>query len=282
MQDQFISIDGVRIRYRDSGGDSVPVLMTHGIGGSLELWNKQFESLGKEKRLIAWDLPGHGLSELGNQPYDPDRYSAFGWRFIDALGLDTLYLVGNSLGGAISLRIADLQPGRISGLLLADAATLGRETPLPFRLMTLPLLGELMNKPGPMAVEQQLKSIFHDPRIVTDEISNIVTRNIHKPDGAKAFLGTLRLMTNLRGQNMSTVGRSLAIVQALKQPIVFVHGRHDAVLPLSHSEAASKLARSGQFFVLENCGHTPQIEAPEQFNQILQELIAKATVSEVA
>lgn len=280
MQDKMIAVDGVNIRYRDSGGDGPTVLMTHGIAGSLELWQKQLETADGTVRLMAWDMPGHGLSGMGEQPYDPDSFSRFAWRFADALGLQKLVLVGNSLGGAISLRMADLQPNRVAGLLLSDAATLGRETYLPFRLMTLPLLGEVMNRPGSMAVEQQLKALFHDPSVVTDELRACVTRNVHKPGAVAPFLATLRRMTNLSGQRPLVVERSRAILGALQIPVTIVHGRQDIVLPLSHSQAAAALCRQAEIIVLEDCGHTPQFEQPQRFNQILSDLLKRAASRE--
>ena len=274
MHDRYIAIDDINIRYRDTGGSGIAVLLSHGIGGSLELWDKQLHSLGATTRLIAWDMPGHGLSDLGKQPYDPDSFAEFAWRFVDGLGLNEIIVVGNSMGGAVSLRMAAIQGERVLAVLLADAATLGKQAPLPFRLMTLPVLGDLMNKPGPLAVDNQLKGIFHNPAVVTDEIREVVTRNVHKPGGDKAFMGTLRRMTTLGGQRQKLVERSLQILGSLKQKTVFVHGRQDAVLPLSHSVGAAEIARNAELFILEDCGHTPQVEAPEQFNQILSDLVA--------
>jgi pimeloyl-ACP methyl ester carboxylesterase len=280
MQDQFVSVDGIYIRYRDTSGSGPCVLLTHGIAGSLEMWHKQLDAADGSLRLIAWDLPGHGLSALGTQPYDPDSFSRFAWRFVDVLGVDQLFLAGNSLGGAISLRMADAAADRVLGLLLANAATLDRGVTMPFRLMTLPLLGELMNKPGPMAVEQQLKAIFHDPAVVTDEIRAFVTRNVNKEGGGAAFLATLRRMTGLGGQNAQVVARTRQIISGLQAPAIFVHGRQDAVVPVVQSVAAATLYSRAELVVLDPCGHTPQIEQPERFNQILTDLVKRAASRE--
>ncbi|XUY29256.1 alpha/beta fold hydrolase [Agrobacterium sp. rho-8.1] len=276
MHDQYIAVDGVRIRYRDTGGTGTPILLTHGIGGSLEMFLKQLETLGGSFRLIAWDLPGHGLSDLGDQPYEPGKFSVVAWRFLDALDIDKVILVGNSLGGLISLRMADTHPLRVGGLLLASSAGFARKTPLAFRLMTLPILGDLMTRPSPMAVAQQLKAIFHDAAVVSDAIRAVVARNVYKPGGAKAFVRTLRLMSWLGAQHPQLIRKSRAILQKLSQPIVFLHGREDAVLPCSHSIEAVKLTKNGKLIVLESCGHTPQFERPDAFNQILIDLVEQA------
>ena len=140
MTDSTISANGLQVRYRDSGGTGPAVLLLHGIGGSLELWAAQFVEANHGMRLIALDLPGHGLSDFGPHPFTPKTFAAFVWKFADALGLINVHLAGNSLGGAICVQMLAQQPARVQTVLLAAAANLGRDGPVPFRLMTLPVL----------------------------------------------------------------------------------------------------------------------------------------------
>jgi pimeloyl-ACP methyl ester carboxylesterase len=276
-EDRYLNLDGTSIRYRDTGGDGPVVLLTHGIAGSLEMWYPQLSAFGTSLRIIAWDLPGHGLSALGHQPYDPDKFATVGIQFLDALKIETVILAGNSMGGAISLRMAGLQPHRVKGLLLADSAALSRSVVLSFRLMTLPILGEIMNRPGPMAIDQQLKGIFHNPAVVTEELRAVVTRNVMQPGHVKPFLATMRLMSNITGQSPAMVKKSHTLLAQMRVPTVILHGREDAVLPLEGSLAAHELAPQSEMIILENCGHTPQIEQQDQFNSVLRDLVAKAT-----
>ena len=156
MIDSKVFVDGIHLRYRDSGGTGPAVLLLHGIGGSLELWAQQFVEANRNLRLIALDLPGHGLSDFGRQPHTPKTFAHVVWQFADAIGLKQVHLVGNSMGGAICLQMPVLQSARVKTVLLAAAATLGREAPLPFRLMTLPVLCALLSRANAMAVAQQL------------------------------------------------------------------------------------------------------------------------------
>jgi len=61
MADQYITVSGIKIRYRDTGRPGLPIVLTHGIAGSLELWAPQLTGLGQIYRIIAWDVPNHGL-----------------------------------------------------------------------------------------------------------------------------------------------------------------------------------------------------------------------------
>lgn len=276
-QDKSITVNGVNIRYQDSGGSGLPVLLTHGIGGSLEFWSQQLKTADAYVRMIAWDMPGHGLSDMGNQPYDVDKFAEFACQFLQAIGLQRMVLVGNSLGGAVSARIAALLPERVVGILMANAASLGRETLMPFRLMTLPILGEVMTKPSQAGVDRQIKAIFLHMNVANDDVRKVVTRNTHKPGGSKAFLATLRSMTDLGGQNLTKIERTLYIMRNIKCSVLFVHGRHDTVIPVEHTIHAQSLTPNSKLLVLEDCGHTPQLEKPVEFNLALSKFVASLT-----
>jgi pimeloyl-ACP methyl ester carboxylesterase len=169
--------------------------------------------------------------------------------------------------------MAESQPQRAEKVVLANAATLGRATAVPFRLMTLPLLGKILTKPSTQGVEQQLKAIFHDPKVVSDEIRAIATRNVMSSERADAFLSTLKLMTDFGGQKQSIIDAALSALKRLDMPVLFIHGRQDSVLPYEHSVAAQKLAANSKLVIFDDCGHTPQIEKPELFNDELKRFI---------
>lgn len=272
--DKTIDINGVNIRYQDTGGSGLPVLMTHGIGGSLELWTPQIQAGNDQIRMIAWDMPGHGLSGVGDQPYDIDKFADFACLFIEALGLQQLVLAGNSLGGAVSVRVAAMMPERVAGVMMVNAATLGRETFMPFRLMMLPVLGGIMSKPSPAGVDRQIKAIFLHANVATDEVRKVITRNTNKLGGDKSFLATLRSMTNLGGQNPTAVERTLSILRSIKSPVFFVHGQQDAVLPVKHTVNAHTITPNSEILVMKDCGHTPQMEKPAEFNRALSNFVS--------
>lgn len=274
--DQYSTIDGIHLRWRDNGRDGPPVLLLHGIGGSLELWSAQFDLAPAGLRLIALDLPGHGLSGFAAAAQGPRELATFVWRFADALGLDQVHLVGNSMGGAIALQMLGSQAARVRSLLLAAAATLGRESPLPFRLMCLPLLGELMARPGSLAVRQQLEAIFSPAYKVPPEIRKAVERNVLRKGNQAAFLATLRRMTDLGGQRQPLVQAARSVLQAVQVPVLLLHGKQDRVLPPVHSQTAQALMPRAQLRILDDCGHTPQLERPDAFSEAMQSLVDRA------
>ena len=274
MENRILRVDGFDIRYQEAGGAGPVLLCIHGIGGSLELWNRQLEGLSSYCRVIAVDLPGHGLSDLGHQPYDLPDFADVCWCFPDALGIEKVVLAGNSMGGAVALLMAGSAPHRTEKVILAGAASLGRRSPFPFRLMSLPFIGEVMTKPNKAGIQQQLNAIFFEPQAVTDDVQIFVTRNAYKPGGAQAFLSTLRFMTDFGGQRQAMVDRAHRTLAGLEIPVLFVHGREDAVVTVQHSIEAQRLTPNSKLLILEKCGHTPQWEQPAQFNQATVEFLA--------
>ncbi len=273
MNDQYVSVNGLKVRYRDSGGHGPAVLLLHGVGGSLELWSGQFAPANADLRLIAVDLPGHGLSDFNVRPDSPGSFAALLWRVLDALKLDCVHLVGNSLGAAICLQMHSIQPARVLSLLLAAAAALGRETPMPFRLMTLPGLGELMARPGEAAIRQQIQAIFGPEFGVTAEARSLIRRNVMRPGAQRAFLGCIRQMTTLGGQRGELIEQAQASLAASHVPTLLIHGREDAVIPLKHSERTRRRLANVNLIVIDHCGHTPQFEKPGVFNDHLNALV---------
>jgi pimeloyl-ACP methyl ester carboxylesterase len=269
MQDLYIEVAGCRVRYHDSESGKLPLLFIHGIGESLEFWMHQEPLAGDTYRIIAIDLPGHGLSASGAQPYDPAKFAAFCWEFLDVIGIKKVGLIGNSMGGGIAILMADTQPSRVEKLLLANAATIGRESPVPFRMMTVPLLGELITRPGKQGVKQQLKAIFYDPGVINETIRSVVTRNVMNPERARDFLTTLRGMTDFGGQRQSVVDAAVSALKRMDRPVLFLHGRHDSVIPCQHSVTAQSWVSNAKLEIFEECGHTPQLEKPDLFNKTM-------------
>jgi pimeloyl-ACP methyl ester carboxylesterase len=226
-------------------------------------------------RLIAWDYPGHGLSDAVGRTHDPDSYAAFALDLMDALGLERAVVVGNSLGGAIALRMAGLAPDRVAGMVLASPAMTGPEVFLPFRLMTLPLLGEVMTKPGKLSVEQQIAALFHDPAVATEDLRRIVWRNVHKDGAAGTLLATLRKTLWIGGVRKSYWSRSRDLLRSSTCPILLIHGKQDVVLPFQQSVVCASLAPRSTLRLIEGCGHTPQIERREVFNEALMVFVSE-------
>jgi|OM-RGC.v1.007755747 Predicted hydrolases or acyltransferases (alpha/beta hydrolase superfamily) len=272
--DKYKNIDGYNIRYRDTEGDGPVLFMTHGIGASLETWDLVAERLPDTVRVISWDVVNHGLSDFSKQPYGPDDYATLGWSLLNALGVSQVSLMGNSMGGAISIRMLSLAPERVTHIALLNAATLGVETPMPFRLMTLPILSGLLSKPGKIAIDNQIKAIFHSSYNASIDVKKVIHRNVMRDGAQKAFADTLKVMTNIKGQKRELVEHSLSILSSTSAPVLFIHGQEDSVIPIRHSIEAAAQTSNAEMISIDQCGHTPQLEMPQKIVDSLMPFIA--------
>jgi pimeloyl-ACP methyl ester carboxylesterase len=276
MKDHFVNVGGLKLRCRDSGGEGPTALLLHGIGGSLELWSEQFVPTNDDLRLIAVDLPGHGLSDFSAQPDWPPSFAETMWKLLDQLGVGKVHLVGNSLGGAICLQMHRRQPERVGSMMLAASASLAADAPLPFRLMTLPVLGELMSRPGEAAIRQQIQAIFGKHFVVSPQVHALIRRNVMRPGAQKAFLGCVRKGTTLGGQRADLITEAQESLANSRVPTLLLHGRQDAVIPVAHSEETCRRHPHLLLRVIDDCGHTPQLEQPAIFNAQMNALVRGA------
>ena len=245
------------------------MLLTHGIGLMLEIWEPTAAALSGRYRVISWDLPGFGRSGVREQPYSVPFFGDFTAAFLDALGIGKVHAVGHSMGGAVSLAFARKFPSRLNSITLNCSASLGREAPLIFKLFTLPGIGKLMTKPSRGNTRQALSSMYRDYSRVAPGLEETWYRISLTPGNQRVFLQTLRSMTALSGQNKELVEATLAGLPLLSVPALVIAGRDDAIIPASHAIEAAKKIPGAKLAVIEDCGHVPQLEKAAEFNRIL-------------
>ena len=268
-EDREIAVRGTKIRYRDSGGSGPVVLLTHGIGLMLEIWEPTAAALSSQYRVISWDLPGFGRSEVREQPYSVPFFGDFTAAFLDALGIGKVHAVGHSMGGAVTLAFARQYPSRLNSIALNCSASLGRDAPFIFKLFTLPGIGKLMTKPSRGNTRQALSSMYRDYSRVTPGLEEAWYQISLIPGNQGVFLQTLRSMTTLSGQNKELVEATLAGLPSLSVPVLVIAGRDDAIIPANHAIEAAKKIPNAQLAVIMDCGHVPQLEKADEFNRIL-------------
>ena len=115
---------GTRLRYA-VGGNGPPLVLVHGLGGTVENWRAIAPPLAASHRVLVPDLPGHGHSAPLPEARDVDAFAAAALGVLDAEKLPGAVWIGHSLGGVVSLRAAVLRPDVVRGIVLAAAAGIG-------------------------------------------------------------------------------------------------------------------------------------------------------------
>lgn len=268
-EDRFIRVGTVSTRYWELGAQGSTVVLLHGIGCSVLEWECNVDALATRHRVFAIDLLGFGLTDKpAHEPYGIRRLSQFVLDFMSAQQVTRAHLAGNSLGGRLALDCAIVAPERVASLLLVDPAGVdGPDTLLEFRLATVPMLGEFLTRPNAAGTRMLWNKAFADPApFVTPQMVRDKVALAKLPGAHAAFLKTLRSFVGLRGFKPEAVSALHAALPNITAPTLALWGKDDRFVPPQHADALRRLLPDVQVQIWARCGHAPQIECAQRFN----------------
>ena len=123
-RDEWVSLDGLRVHYRDWGGSGQPIVLVHGLASTCHIWDLVAPILSSRFAVVALDQRGHGETDKPDSGYDFATVAADLHGFIEVLGIDSPVLVGHSWGGNVALEYAATHPTVPRGLCLIDGGTI--------------------------------------------------------------------------------------------------------------------------------------------------------------
>jgi pimeloyl-ACP methyl ester carboxylesterase len=257
--DRFVSVDGLNIRYRTWGSPAPgkpTALLLHGFANSLQSFRRVAPLLTGSYYVVAYDLPGYGLSDKP-APFDYQNahQAEIAGDLIKALGLENVVVGGHSLGGAIALRVA-LRSPEVIGLVVMNPGIITTGVPAIARYLVFPLpriQAKLFGDPDFRA--GFLRRSFIDPSIVTDD----VIRDLSLTSRSEGYL---RGMTNLMGQ-YSDAGE-VPMLPRLTVPSLIVWGEQDRGKPQGEFEKLKSLLPRNTAVLVPTSGHYVQEEAPAE------------------
>ncbi|MFG1949454.1 alpha/beta fold hydrolase [Nonomuraea sp. NPDC048826] len=265
-----------RIHYLDFGGppDGPVVVAVHGLGGSALNWLAIAPWLTGEWRLLALDLAGHGLTRTRGRRAGVAANRLLLHRFVERVAGRPVILLGNSMGGMISLLEAAASPETVAGLVLLDAAaSFGPALPDPlvasvFALYTMPWLGTVaMARRRALPAETAVGLVFRlccaDPsRVPADIVAEHVRLARHRAELEHADRDFLQAARSVVRTAAGMPYR--AAIRSVRAPTLLVHGDRDRLVPVAASHALARHHPSWRLVVMEGVGHVPQLEAPRE------------------
>ena len=269
-----LELAGYETRVLELEGDGVPLLMFHGYADSADTWRQSLAMLGhRGRRAIAVDLPGFGTADpLTDDPVLPqlDAFAGAATRYLAGSRRRPVIAVGNSLGGCVSLRLAERMGDLLEGEVAVAPAGLEMS-----RLLTLverdPLLRSLLALPAPvppMVIRAAVARLYRqlafavpsaiDPAVVS-------TFCAHHRDRATvaAYLETARrLIRELRAPfQLDRISARVLLVWGDRDRLVFHRG----------AQRILDAVPGARLELLHGIGHCPQVEVPERFTQLVLE-----------
>jgi pimeloyl-ACP methyl ester carboxylesterase len=266
------------VHYVDFGGPSHGPLIVgvHGLAGSAVNWAAIAPLLTSRCRVLALDLAGHGLTRSGKRSTGVQANRLLLDGFLELVAASPVILMGNSMGGMISLLEASAAPGRVSGLILVDPA-------LPFVPARPDLLVASLFAAGgvPGLGAALLRGVHRLPpeAIVASTLSLCCQNPSRVPPGVVAqHVAVARRRAGFAeaGRDMARTTRSVIAtagpgghayrhgIAHLSCPVLLLHGEQDRLVPVSAARAAARAHPSWSLVVLPGVGHVPQLEAPRE------------------
>jgi len=243
-------------------GDGPPLVLVHGWSCSGFFWKPMIPLLKERYRVLAPDLPGHGLSSKNYDSYLPEKQATRLLEWLSAIGVDRFVLVGHSMGGEIAARMALNAPDRVLSLVLAGAIGLNQvrdELPWYARLGLTPMAQKIARRFFTEKALTRSHRLFMTgpgrppyPECIRD----IVLANTNTPHDLATFTRTTHdgLFQDFLDQRVSRINL----------PVLCLCGEMDKLVPLSAGEGYARLIPRAHLARIPATGHMIPWEEPER------------------
>jgi len=265
-------MDGHTIFYTVKG-EGRPLLLIHGYGAGIWVWEKQIEVLSQWYRVYALDLIGHGFSDRPKIPYAPETYVQCLKDCMDGVEIEKSTLVGNSMGGGIAWAMAILFPERVDRLILIDCIppdVLHQVKNESFRMLAaiknIPFLPYLaMAARNKNSIRQILLECVSDIRLITPEVVNRQYQLSKIKGTTRALYSTFK-----HAKEALKLKDQFSLI---RKPTLFIWGEKDLIFPPQVGENLHRAIAGSKFHVIKRSGHIPLWEAPDEVNQVILDFL---------
>lgn len=282
----FADVDGVRVRYIDTGAaahaapqqtqeeepvapqhERPTVVLVHGFASAIEAWATVSPALASTHRVIALDLKGFGWTDRPEGDYSPDAQARILLKLLEQRGVTKTAIVAHSWGSSVALAATLAAPERITKIALYDAWVYEDQLPPFFHWARADGVGEaLFGLWYKERADERIALAFYDKTIVNERFVDDVNAALERPGTVAAALAAVR------GQRYSEVEHKY---KTIDKPTLLLWGREDQVTPVRFGERLSRDLPNAKMVTYARCGHFPMIEARAASNRDLVAFLTK-------
>jgi pimeloyl-ACP methyl ester carboxylesterase len=263
-----IDIAEGKLHYHEAG-DGPPLLLLHGSGPGVSSWANyrgNFPVFAEHFRTLALDFPGFGRS------YSPETNPVLAApgaviSFLDALGLESVAVLGNSMGGGVAAQVAAAHPERVSRLVTMGGVGVPIFSASPPE--GIKLLVEFVQDPTRDRLVKWMHSMVFDTSLITDEFVEMRWEQATDP---AALDGIRRMYNQQLLDNFRLVAgnpAALAMLPKIQAPTLLTWGRDDRVTPLDGALGPMRFIPRCELHVFYDCGHWAMIERKDEFESVV-------------
>jgi 2-hydroxy-6-oxonona-2,4-dienedioate hydrolase len=262
-----VDVAGVRTRVLRAGSGPDLILL-HGTGGHLEAYARDIAGLAADFRVTAYDMVGHGWSDLPDRPYTIDVLSDHLVGLMDALGIAQAHLSGESLGGWVVAWTAAYHPGRVGRLVLNTPGNIANKPDVMARMRDSTMAA--VRDPSDETVRRRVEFLFHHKEMVTDELVNLRRAVYSRPGFVQAIANTLVLQDP---QVRKEFAWDPAWVGKVVAPTLLLWTEHDPTGGLDEAGMLLDWLPDARLHVIQDAGHWPQWEKVDEYLQVHREFL---------
>ena len=255
------------LRYHEAGSGP-PLILLHGSGPGVTGWRNYRGNIGvfaETHHCYVLEFPGFGVSDaVKGHPVLTAGSSVI--RFMDALGIESAPVIGNSMGGVVGVNLAIKKPERVSKLV-----TIGGVGPNVFSSSPsegLRLLQEFTDGPDRDKLVRWLTAMVYDPKLITEELIEERWEAAINPDAqetAQMMYGSAAFAMQQQFMAASDTPPYWSMMHKVSCPTLLTWGRDDRVSPPDMSMVPMRLIPNAELHIFPNCGHWVMIEAKQAF-----------------
>jgi pimeloyl-ACP methyl ester carboxylesterase len=238
--------------YIDEGEGEV-LLLLHGLMGALSNWDAVIRDFSKEYRVIIPILPIYDLPLLTTGVKTLAKHVH---RFITHMGLTDITLLGNSLGGHVGLIYCINHPQVVKSLVLTGSSGLYENA----------FGGSFPRRESYDFVKEKVEYTFYDPKVATKELVDDVFQTINDRNRV------IRILAMAKSAIRHNMAKDLHKIHI---PVALIWGRNDKITPPEVAVEFNQLLPHSELYWIDQCGHAPMMEHPEEFNRLLKGFLEK-------
>lgn len=254
-----VKVKDLNVGYTEAGNsiENLPLVFLHGVGSDKSVWDFQVKALSKKRRVVAFDYPGYGESELPENDLTRREIAAYIFGAMDALAIEKAHICGLSMGGVIALEMFAQSPHRIASLVLAN--TFARH----------PTGAEMAARSVNFVKEKSMRE-FAEQRVdflLAPDTSNDVRRQ------------TVETMARIDKKSYGWASLAvwtvdyLDLLAKINVPTLVIGGDLDTPTPPDLSRELAYNIVGAKMVIIQNAAHLSNLDQPEIFNSLIENFL---------
>lgn len=269
MRIAYIWSNGVNTRCLTAGEPGRPPLMLiHGVGSSCDSWMKIIDGLGEHFHVVAPDLIGHGLTQLGDYSGGPPQPVMVKHLhgIADALGWGEFSVFGSSYGALLSVLCHMADKKRVTKVIMlgSASATMGDAERLASFQAAKAAAVATMQNPTIEYARKRMGGMVYDVSCIPEALLYVQMNIFARPDLAEGFERLMDGMMDLEATRPWTITGRFGEIEC---PLLMIWGANDPHAKIDKALEAARMVRDVRFITVERCGHVPHLEHPERVQE---------------